>query len=83
MTRGCEALQALRRAVEESGKYFDKRGVLNSDGRRLVARAARIEARRGRRRVAQLLWSYLKNPTLEEAKQLAVKLEDYYCGEQD
>ncbi len=79
MPSECEALKALTRALEERERFFDKRGALNSDGRKLVARAARIEARRGRRRIAQLLWNYLKNPTIEEAQRLAAKLEEQGC----
>jgi len=75
----CEALNALRAALAERERYFGRRGVLNSDGRRLLARAARIEARRGRRRVARLIWSLLRDPTLEEAQRLAVILEED-CG---
>ena len=79
MTPDCEALKALRKTLEERERFFDKRGALNSDGRKLVARAARIEARRGRRRTAQLLWTYLKNPTIEEAQRLAARLEEHEC----
>ncbi len=79
MPSECEALKALHKALDEMERFFDKRGALNSDGRKLVARAARIEARRGRRRTAQLLWNYLKNPTIEEAQRLAARLEEQGC----
>jgi hypothetical protein len=62
--------EALRAALEEMWRYFDRRGVMNSDGRRMIAAAAKAAARAGLRRSASMAWRYLKNPTLEEAQRL-------------
>ena len=70
MVRDDPVLDALRRLVAERERYFDRMGVLNSDGRRLVAAAARIAARRGLRASAKRAWRYLKDPTFEEALRL-------------
>ncbi len=59
-----EVVSLLRKLLESAPLYFDRRGVLNSDGRRLVARAARAcdEAP-----VKSRLLGLLKGATLEEA----------------
>ncbi len=51
--------------ADEFWRYFTRRGVLNSDGRRLLARVAREAARAGCRRLAERIWSVLRDPTLE------------------
>ncbi|MCE4610388.1 MAG: hypothetical protein F7B17_00260 [Desulfurococcales archaeon] len=63
-------LEALRRVVAERERYFDRMGVLNSDGRRLVAAAAKTAARKGFRASARRAWRYLRDPTLDEALRL-------------
>lgn len=79
MTEGCMALWALRTLLEGRGRFFDRRGVLNSDGRRLAVRAAKAEARRGGGRASRVLWGFLSDPTIDEALRLLPILEEM-CG---
>ena len=60
--------------ADEFWRYFTRRGVLNSDGRRLLARVAREAARAGCRRLAERIWLVLRDPTVEEVRSL---LADY------
>lgn len=80
MNGGCIALWALRTLLDERGLFFDRMGVLNSDGRRLAARAARAEARRGSERASRILWEFLRDPTLDEALRLLPILEEMCPG---
>ncbi|MCE4601940.1 MAG: hypothetical protein F7B18_02020 [Desulfurococcales archaeon] len=66
-------LDALRKLVAERERYFDRMDVLNSDGRRLLASAARVAAKRGFRVSAKRAWRYLKNPTFDEALRLIAR----------
>lgn len=63
--RGSRPLLQLNSLVDSYWLYFTRKGLLNSDGRRLLARIAREAARSGCQRLAERLWGILREPTLE------------------
>ncbi len=74
--RGDPVAEALKRVLDERERYFDRRGVLNSDGRRLVASAARRAARMGLRLSADRAWRLLKDPTWERVSKMLLEWWD-------
>ncbi len=69
-------ITALRRVLSDRERYFDKRGALNSDGRKLVARAAKEASSRGLEYSARRAWLFLKDPTLDRAIIFVNKYEE-------
>ena len=77
--RGSRPLSQLGSLIDSYWLYFTRRGVLNSDGRRLLARVAREASRGDCRRVAEKIWRVLRDPTLEAITRLLEDL-DYDLG---
>ena len=74
MKIGDPVVEAICRALRERERYFDRRGVLNSDGRKLVARAAREARSLGLHISAERAWELLRDPTMDKAVNLVVSL---------
>ena len=65
----------LEKLIIDYWRYFDKNGRLNSDGRRLAAKVARIASRGRCRSVSALIYRLLNNSSSDDLSELVKIVE--------